>query len=404
MSKEQLAGFDKYKYSSIDTSPLSKYVMHPFWNQLVKVCPLWFPANLLTLTGWLLSFFFFLLVSYYDPHFVAVNSVGEAVPRWVWLAGAICIFWSHQLDGIDGKQARRTNSSSPLGELFDHGLDSSIVSLMAIGIFSIFGISENTALSWEIVILFIVVLFGFYVAHWEKYTTSILYLPWAYDVSQIFLSGSYLLTFIYGPEMWRSEVLDGWSVALVLKACLYGICPTLLPISLYNQYVARKEHPEKCVSVLEGLVPVFSFTAVTALHITFVYLSTDIIQTQLRLLVSAYGLLYSNINCRLILAQMTNSKCDRFNVLAWPLFPMIIASHLKLLRDDVMLSCFVIFLCLCHLHYGVNVVRQLCDHLNVYCFKVEKPPPTKIMNGHTHHANGTVQTNGTVSNGKCAQD
>ena len=26
------------------------------------------------------------------------------------------------LDGIDGKQARRTNSSTPLGELFDHGL------------------------------------------------------------------------------------------------------------------------------------------------------------------------------------------------------------------------------------------------------------------------------------------
>jgi ethanolaminephosphotransferase len=27
------------------------------------------------------------------------------------------------LDNVDGKQARRTNSSSPLGELFDHGCD-----------------------------------------------------------------------------------------------------------------------------------------------------------------------------------------------------------------------------------------------------------------------------------------
>jgi phosphatidylglycerophosphate synthase len=26
-------------------------------------------------------------------------------------------------DAVDGKQARRTNSSSPLGELFDHGCD-----------------------------------------------------------------------------------------------------------------------------------------------------------------------------------------------------------------------------------------------------------------------------------------
>ena len=29
-----LTGFDSYKYSSKDTSPLSQYVMHPFWNQV----------------------------------------------------------------------------------------------------------------------------------------------------------------------------------------------------------------------------------------------------------------------------------------------------------------------------------------------------------------------------------
>ena len=71
---------------------------------------MWFPANLLTLIGWLLSLFMFLLMSYYDPHFISVSTVGQSVPRWVWLAGAICIFCSHQFDGIDGKQARRTNT------------------------------------------------------------------------------------------------------------------------------------------------------------------------------------------------------------------------------------------------------------------------------------------------------
>ena len=58
LKPEHLAGFDQYKvnddsgltlndfineilnlqYSAIDTSPLSKYVMHPFWNACVKVC------------------------------------------------------------------------------------------------------------------------------------------------------------------------------------------------------------------------------------------------------------------------------------------------------------------------------------------------------------------------------
>ena len=34
------------------------------------------------------------------------------------------LFVYQSLDAIDGKQARRTGSSSPLGELFDHGCDS----------------------------------------------------------------------------------------------------------------------------------------------------------------------------------------------------------------------------------------------------------------------------------------
>ena len=56
---------------------------------------------------------------------------------------------------------------------------------MGIGILSIFGMGEKTALAWELIFIVDFVLFAFYIAHWEKYTTSIMYLPWAYDISQI---------------------------------------------------------------------------------------------------------------------------------------------------------------------------------------------------------------------------
>lgn len=45
-------------------------------------------------------------------------------PRWTCLLCAFGLFVYQSLDSIDGKQARRTNTSSPLGELFDHGCDS----------------------------------------------------------------------------------------------------------------------------------------------------------------------------------------------------------------------------------------------------------------------------------------
>lgn len=45
-------------------------------------------------------------------------------PRWACFLCALGLFIYQSLDAIDGKQARRTGTSTPLGELFDHGCDS----------------------------------------------------------------------------------------------------------------------------------------------------------------------------------------------------------------------------------------------------------------------------------------
>lgn len=44
-------------------------------------------------------------------------------PSWAYLQAALGLFIYQTLDATDGKQARRTGSSTPLGELFDHGCD-----------------------------------------------------------------------------------------------------------------------------------------------------------------------------------------------------------------------------------------------------------------------------------------
>ena len=50
----------------------------------------------------------------------SVCLAGEA-PRWVYFFLGFSVFTYLHMDCIDGKQARRTKSSSPLGQLFDHG-------------------------------------------------------------------------------------------------------------------------------------------------------------------------------------------------------------------------------------------------------------------------------------------
>lgn len=88
-------------------------------------------------------------------------------------------------DGIDGKQARRTKSSSPLGELFDHGLDSWATLFFPVGMYSVFGRAEGGVGVFRVYSILLGVMLCFALSHWEKYNTGVLYLPWGYDISQI---------------------------------------------------------------------------------------------------------------------------------------------------------------------------------------------------------------------------
>lgn len=89
------------------------------------------------------------------------------------------------LDGTDGKQARRTGSSSPLGELMDHGLDSWASVLMPICLYSLFGRGDSDLPPERLYWVMLAVTFMFFLTHWEKYNTGVLYLPWGYDISQV---------------------------------------------------------------------------------------------------------------------------------------------------------------------------------------------------------------------------
>lgn len=43
------------------------------------------------------------------------------MPRWTYAYCGIAQFVYQTLDAVDGKHARATKASSPLGQLFDHG-------------------------------------------------------------------------------------------------------------------------------------------------------------------------------------------------------------------------------------------------------------------------------------------
>jgi ethanolaminephosphotransferase len=77
------------------------------------------------------------------------------------------------LDEMDGKQARRTQNSSPLGLIFDHGCDAFAMGLQTI-IFLIVAQIGNNKLSY---ITIIVNMSAFHFSTLEEYYLGILELP-----------------------------------------------------------------------------------------------------------------------------------------------------------------------------------------------------------------------------------
>jgi len=98
----------------------------PFGTMLLTQ---WMAPNLVTFIGWIFVILSYAVMLFYDYTFTKI------IPSWTFLFAALGLFLYSTLDAIDGKQARRTNSSSPLGQLFDHGCDSFSLSFFVLAAF-----------------------------------------------------------------------------------------------------------------------------------------------------------------------------------------------------------------------------------------------------------------------------
>ncbi|XP_009885739.1 PREDICTED: cholinephosphotransferase 1 [Charadrius vociferus] len=159
------------------------------------------------------------------------TSARNLAPFWAYILGALGLFIYQSLDAIDGKQARRTNSSSPLGELFDHGCDSISTVFVVLG--SCIAIRLGTNPDWLFFCCF-VGLFMFYSAHWQTYVSGILRFG-KVDVTevQIAITMLLLISAYGGTAIWEYKVP---LVGLELKFfAVFGIlCGTAL--SFFNYF------------------------------------------------------------------------------------------------------------------------------------------------------------------------
>ncbi len=117
-SERTCAQVHSYKYTSPPSTTFEKLFLERWWTYVVeRWCPLWVAPNALTFGG-----LFFVIITYAMIWSLSPALAHDA-PTWAYVLSAVFMFTYQTADGIDGKQARRTKSGSPLGEVVDHGCD-----------------------------------------------------------------------------------------------------------------------------------------------------------------------------------------------------------------------------------------------------------------------------------------
>ena len=117
ISKSGRQALINYKYQSTLKGWLDSNIMNDFWEKVVSFFPLWVAPNVITFTATIQFLISSLIFQTY------CTDLEKCVESWLYYMLAASLFIYQTLDAIDGKQARRTKQSSPLGQLFDHGND-----------------------------------------------------------------------------------------------------------------------------------------------------------------------------------------------------------------------------------------------------------------------------------------
>jgi phosphatidylglycerophosphate synthase len=200
LTRHQLKRLAEHKYSSDGISLLDP-IMQRYWRWVVELIPLWWAPNSITLVGLTINIVTALILMLYSP-----DGRGEP-PGWSYILCAVGLFTYQTLDAIDGKQARRTKSSTPLGELFDHGCDS--VSI----VFIVVCLSITLQLGTNPELLFFecfASMFVFYAAHWKTYCTGTLKFG-LIDVTegQLMVVFLFLITSQTGTAFWSLRLFMG---------------------------------------------------------------------------------------------------------------------------------------------------------------------------------------------------
>mmetsp|Transcript_15590 Transcript_15590/g.29406 ORF Transcript_15590/g.29406 Transcript_15590/m.29406 type:complete len:432 (-) Transcript_15590:99-1394(-) len=399
LSQDAIEVLKNFRYNGVDNSLIYKHILSPLAGYLVdNFTPSTVAPNSITLFGFSFMICSFLLIFSHCPTLEYCSTAAEerssSVPSYIFLVNAIALLVYQTLDNMDGKQARKTGSSSPLGLLFDHGLDACNVYIGSFNTLFVLCVAPDDFI--VIAIVTFCTATAFYIATWEEYHTHKLVLPIINGPTEGVL-GSAMISFLswwYGPQIWLHssayEALESYlpSVMMIIKDILpqgfvapqgmtnRDIFCVLLVLCTLRELVAKVWYVVAHYGIrsVKHLCPLLTLMTMSVL---IVRRNPQVFVQNQRMALTMFGIGFIESVTTLMLDHMTKRPFDPFRRLLYPIF--LLYSIVDMGIPAKYLSLYMV-LCVSGMSSFLIVkirvvVREICHALGIWCFDIVTPHP-----------------------------
>ena len=366
------ANLKKYKYAGEDRSYLYIHVLTPMNKFLVEFIPTNVAPNTITTIGLACTVTSHILTLLYSPSF------DTPLPPWLCYLAGFILFAYQTIDNLDGRQARRTNSSSPLGLLFDHGVDAINVSISTMVMMAILQLDTTPKLFY----LWTTVFAPFVFATWEEYYTGSLVLAEVNGPTDgVFLCIVFCVIAGFSPHFWTNSFATNFPLLAYTPIGKWQTHWFVIGggwLSVAATAYGNMREVSKRQSLLKG--PLITLLPFIALHVTSLlwihHSPSDLFTRHPRLFLLSSGFLFCNLVCKLMLAHITAQPYKPLRTVLLPLLAVV--GFVMLVRpaagwvEDVLLYVLLVLHFVFWLHFVVGVIDEITEVLGIYAFSITK--------------------------------
>eukprot|EP01016_Furgasonia_blochmanni_P055199 TRINITY_DN9196_c0_g2_i8.p1 TRINITY_DN9196_c0_g2~~TRINITY_DN9196_c0_g2_i8.p1 ORF type:complete len:378 (-),score=41.26 TRINITY_DN9196_c0_g2_i8:231-1364(-) len=356
-----------YKYVGGESSLAYKYIISPSAQWCVDhIIPTNVAPNVITSIGFMLDVFAHLLLWYY----LGDDLEGD-VPPWVCCVLGVSHLLYLLLDNVDGKQARKTGSSSPLGLLFDHGADALTVNIIGFSFMQVIQLGKT----WRTITSYAIASVPFFLATWEEYYTGGLFLPIINGASEgnLFVGILLIFTGFTGSLWWKEKSFLGIPRNMVV---LYGSIAGLIMSVYHNVRNVRTKRPDRHTESTINTIPVIINCA--TIYLVYNFSISDVGTTHMRYLYYFGAINFARLCTSLQLAHVADEKFEGFRKTSFFYYFVLLTNTfvgyyrgLPLVNEGKLLIILCIASLLTHLHLIVNVILQFTRVLDIKAFSIK---------------------------------